>query len=152
MNSLPKIVTRQRRSCDLNPGPSSPESSTLTTRLPSHPLTGTAQFTFSGVGGGLGGRDHDLEAASGEEVTRQSDVVQLGGTTNHALCLIDPVVCVQPDHRLRQDPANHVHASVLLDSGAVGPAFKSQPQRRRVTVLGKLFTPIAPLFTKQRNW
>jgi len=36
-NSLPKTVTRQRRSCDLNPGPSAPESSTQTTRLPSHP-------------------------------------------------------------------------------------------------------------------
>ena len=34
MNSLPKTVTRQRRDCDLNPGPSAPESSTLTTRLP----------------------------------------------------------------------------------------------------------------------
>ena len=36
MNSLPKTVTRQRRDCDLNPGPSAPESSTLTTQLPSH--------------------------------------------------------------------------------------------------------------------
>ena len=35
MNSLPRTVTRQRRGCDLNPGPSAPESSTLTTRLPS---------------------------------------------------------------------------------------------------------------------
>ena len=35
-NSLPKNVIRQRRDCDLNPGPSAPESSTLTTRLPSH--------------------------------------------------------------------------------------------------------------------
>jgi len=33
VNSLPK-----RRDCDLNPGPSTPESSTLTTRLPSHPI------------------------------------------------------------------------------------------------------------------
>jgi len=31
VNSLPKTVTRQRRGCDLNPGPSVPESSTLTT-------------------------------------------------------------------------------------------------------------------------
>jgi len=31
---LPKTVTRQRRGCDLNPGPFAPESSTLTTRLP----------------------------------------------------------------------------------------------------------------------
>jgi len=32
VNSLPKTITRQRRSCDLNPGPSAPESGTLTTR------------------------------------------------------------------------------------------------------------------------
>jgi len=38
VNSLPKTVTRQRRDCDLNPDPSAPESSTLTTRLPSHPF------------------------------------------------------------------------------------------------------------------
>ena len=37
MNSLPKTVTRQCRDCDLNPSPSAPESSTLTTRLPSQP-------------------------------------------------------------------------------------------------------------------
>ena len=36
VNSLPKTVTRQRRGCDLNS--TAPESSTLTTRLPSHPL------------------------------------------------------------------------------------------------------------------
>jgi len=36
VNSLTKTVTRrQRRGCDLNPGPFAPESSTLTTRLPS---------------------------------------------------------------------------------------------------------------------
>jgi len=37
VNSLPKTVTRQRRSCDLNPGPFAPESSMLllTTGLPS---------------------------------------------------------------------------------------------------------------------
>jgi len=38
VNSLPKTVTRRRRGCDLNPGPSAPESTTLTTRLPSHPF------------------------------------------------------------------------------------------------------------------
>jgi len=40
VNSLPKTATRQRRGCDLNPGPSAPESSPLTTRLPSHPFVG----------------------------------------------------------------------------------------------------------------
>ena len=38
VNSLPKTVTRQRRGCDLNPGRSAPESSTLTARLPSYPF------------------------------------------------------------------------------------------------------------------
>ena len=33
MNSLPKTVTRQRRDCDLNPGPTAPEFSTLTTKI-----------------------------------------------------------------------------------------------------------------------
>ena len=37
----------------------------------------------------------------------------------------------------------------VLDSGAVGPGFKSQPLRCRVTVLGKLFTPIVPLSVHQ---
>jgi len=40
----------------------------------------------------------------------------------------------------------------VLDWGAEGPGFKSQSRRYRVTVLGKLFTSIVPLFTKQRNW
>jgi len=40
----------------------------------------------------------------------------------------------------------------VLDSGAEGPRFESQLRRCRVTVLGKLFTPIVPLFTKQQNW
>jgi len=33
VNSLPKTVTRLRRGCDLNPDPTTPESSALTTRL-----------------------------------------------------------------------------------------------------------------------
>ena len=40
----------------------------------------------------------------------------------------------------------------VLDSVAEGPGFKSQSRRCRVTVLGKLFTPIVPPFTKQQNW
>ena len=40
----------------------------------------------------------------------------------------------------------------VLDSSAVGPGFISKPRHCRVTVLGKLFTPIVPVFTKQQNW
>ena len=39
----------------------------------------------------------------------------------------------------------------VLDSGAEGPGCQSQPRSCRVTVLGKLFTPIVPLITKQQN-
>jgi len=36
----------------------------------------------------------------------------------------------------------------MLDWGAEGPGFKSQPRRCRVTVLGKLFTPIVKVMVK----
>ena len=57
-------------------------------------------------------------------------------------------ICRAPDH------GGWLGSRVVsgLDSGAVGPGFKSQSRRCRVTVLGKLFTPIVPLFTKQQNW
>ena len=48
VNSLPKTVTRQRRDCDLNPGPSAPESSTLTTRLPSSPASADQYLLLAG--------------------------------------------------------------------------------------------------------
>ena len=38
VNCLPKTVNGQRRGCNLNPGPSAPESSKLTARLPRHPF------------------------------------------------------------------------------------------------------------------
>ena len=47
VNSLPKTVTRQRCDCDLNPGHSAPESSTLTTRLPNHPGQGVVEKNCS---------------------------------------------------------------------------------------------------------
>jgi len=49
VNSLPKTVTRQRRGCDLNPGPSAPESSMLTTRLKSRPLVVKVKVKVNGV-------------------------------------------------------------------------------------------------------
>ena len=38
VNGLPKTVTRQRRDCDLNPGRTAAEYSTLTTRLFQSPM------------------------------------------------------------------------------------------------------------------
>ena len=40
----------------------------------------------------------------------------------------------------------------VLDLGAEGHGFKSHSRRCRLTVLGKLFTPIVPLFANQQNW
>ena len=56
VNSLPKTVTRQCRDCDLNPGPSAPESSTLTTRL--------ALRCRAGMSGGNGELSDDDEITS----------------------------------------------------------------------------------------
>ena len=44
---------------------------------------------------------------------------------------------------------NRTHAGLMRRRAWVQ---KSQAQRCRVTVLDKLFTPIVPLFIKQRNW
>jgi len=52
VNSLPMTVTRQRRGCDLNPGPSAPESSTLTTRptfISVHAASEHYEDTFVGL-------------------------------------------------------------------------------------------------------
>ena len=43
MNSLPKTVTRQRRDCDLNPGPSAPEFSMLIAKFHYTDPTGPAR-------------------------------------------------------------------------------------------------------------
>ena len=45
VNSLPKTVTRQRRDCDLNPGPSTFESSTLTTCLLTYLNSDSERYT-----------------------------------------------------------------------------------------------------------
>ena len=67
----------------------------------------------------------------GKEQTKQY-TTQHQNTTEHMLELGSRVVSV-------------------LDSGTERPGFKLQPRRCRVTVLGKLFAPIVPLFTKQQN-
>ena len=65
--------------------------------------------------------------------------------------------CATPSPRTRRNQLRRSSGGWLgsrviseLDSGAEGPGFKSQSRRCRVTVLGKLFTPIVPLFTKQQ--
>ena len=54
VSSLPKTVTRQRRGCDLNPGSTAPESSTLTTRLPSGEFGIMVEFLRTQLVSGLG--------------------------------------------------------------------------------------------------
>jgi len=61
---------------------------------------------------------------------------------------LDQFTCTVPDRCYIQE------IGIMLDSCARSRAWvhKSQARRCRVTVLGKLFTPIVPLFIKQRNW
>ena len=63
--------------------------------------------------------------------------------------MVEPLLCQYIIHNLGWLGSRVVS---VLGSGAERPGFKSQPRRCRVTVLGKLFTPIVSPFTKQRNW
>ena len=71
VNSLPKTVTRQRRNCDLNPGPSAPESSTLTTRLPSHPIVDYDMYNYS-ANNSLHGSAENSESAQANKQCKRS--------------------------------------------------------------------------------
>jgi len=81
-------------------------------------------------------------------------------TIDRILCYARPVLVVCPSELRQLHGLRHIQQPQwlgsrvvsVLDSGAEGPRFKSQPRRCRVTGLGKLFTPIVSLFTKQRNW
>jgi len=66
---------------------------------------------------------------------------------------VHPSTCMRPSFCKVFCPRGWLGSRVVsvLDSGAEGPGFRSQSRRCRVTVLGKLFTPIVPLFTKQQN-
>ena len=102
------------------------------------------------------------ESVSSDDAAADGDVMyrDLAAFT---LSVLFPADDAQPLHR-RLHRRHHVgslhrpHLGIrsrvvsVLDSGAEGPGFKSQPRRCRVTVLGRLFTPIVPLFSKQRNW
>jgi len=134
VNSLPKTVTRQRRGCDLNPDPSAPESSMLTTRLPSHPYK---PGLHKAIRYQIRSTHRDASATQSIQQLYDSDLSLQRRILRSSIhgwgWLGSRVVSV-------------------LDSGAEGPGFKSQPRRCRVTVIGKLLTPIVPLFTKQQNW
>jgi len=137
VSSLPKTVTRQRRGCDLNPGPSAPESITLTTRLPSHPQFRSRNY-FAVI----------INRVSGERIA-------IGRVSPSCALCLSPLDCFhssfepnwQPTFDLGNLQVGWLDSRVvsLLDSGAEGPGFKSQLRRCRVTVLDKLFTPIVPL-------
>jgi len=87
VNSLPKTVTRQRRDCDLNPGPTAPESSTLTIRLARNPQQGVIDRLVGSVDVRRGSsRQHLAGHARGVTAT----AIELGRSYNR---LIGQVAC-----------------------------------------------------------
>ena len=92
VNSLPKTVTRQRRDCDLNPGPSAPEFSALTTRLPSHPYVNWAPKSAHSPG--VGFEPHLIHGSLGPAIHIPNDIsigssvlVQLADVTDRPTTL-----------------------------------------------------------------
>ena len=125
MNSLPKTVTRQRRDCDLNPGPSAPESSTLTTRLPSHPLVGTAIVRAFGVQSGARSPPRRSHGPFDPSTTRTSPIRHRRASRRG--------LAVDPGDRRAARRRRRLSVDRERIVGAPGPPIASQsmPRRRR---------------------
>ena len=99
VNSLPKTVIRQRRGCDLNLGPIAPESSTLTTRLPSHPASqvdATSRNSFA-----RGRRAGGNVSSAGWQVTLCDLIWHVSSRSGEACSELTAVDCVHIVHLLR---------------------------------------------------
>jgi len=113
VNSLPKIVTRQLCGCDLNPGRFAPESSMLTTRLPSHTtsmypkIQSTLYSRNTGQPMLAGTSSSELEDFVGAKIGftfwyRLTWVVPDKGPLNRCVCVCIKVYSLWPDVRLTQ--------------------------------------------------
>ena len=131
MNSLPKTVTRQRRGCNLNPGPTAPESSTLTTRLPSHPEWCGMAGIRVGSGRRRTLRDDDLPSMKRcSSSTKRWNVSRRAGSNSYLTTYSDrsPAgTCDIPTHR---QPTNHNPACTQPPIPAGAPA--PPPKKNRV--------------------
>ena len=113
VNSLPKTVTRQRRDCDLNPDPSAPESSTLTTRLPSHrPLNYRLLCQCLTVGGGLAAMvTSSVHGSPGRTLVSRNSRVNSGGEC--------PAATAGPLTALRDDSTRRVFTTCFSPPACV---------------------------------
>ena len=126
------VVLRGRHSADSAPAPA-----------------GTHRFLAAIAGGGGSGSGGGGTGTSGSHrQTSANDPCYNDDDSRHSLFTSR---LITPPRPFRNGWLGSRVVSVL-DSGAEGPGFKSQPRRCRITVLGELFTPIVPLFTNQRNW
>ena len=140
---MPKTVTRQRRGCDLNPGPTAPESSTLTTRLPRHNRQ-SVRLTGQDFCAGLGvkrARPYDLDL----ELTLAVGDAQLDFThaqrTEH-LPADDLARAETVDKRAelavgtvadrRTQPAAHAHARARINVTAIVATYYYASWQRKL--------------------
>ena len=112
MNSLPKTVIRQRRDCDLNPGPSAPESSTLTTRLPSHPPFHPAYTN-----------NLCINVRSKPDGSQRNTARNRTDREKKQVCWI----CLQSDHNLRCPPVARQQAPAIDRYLLPAPDLSSKP-------------------------
>jgi len=129
VNCLPKTVTRQRGGCDLNPGPSAPESSTLTTRLPSHPGTVQSQKTF----------------ASHKKLCYRRRTARRVVSQNLVNCRNKLY------NKFTTKPSNGVGRLQLTDLRSIGVVIKLDRRRRRRVLLTTRSTCLAK-FSKSGVW
>ena len=132
VNSLPKTVTRQRRNCDLNPGPSAPGSSTPATRLPMHRCTrgvivnSPLHCCTSGGVESAGERHQGVRLAATHAPDRTSRVHQ-ALPRRHRAARVEPRQPLQST--LPGDP--QAGTSGPRPAGKLPPAYKYACRRRR---------------------
>jgi len=89
-----------------------------------------------------------MRHSAGADSTQTTDASKMHSAIQDALNQHSCLLFRASDRHLQLSSLQVVARSrvvSVLDSGAVGLGFKSQPRCCRVTVLGKLFTPIVPL-------
>jgi len=155
VNSLPKTVTRQRRDCDLNPGPSAPESSTLTTRLPSANMTlskNRKYITYRNAVGGRPSHDRWYSAQNGEDWSRSSgDMLPLPTDASTQTYLHITKLCWQLTSKELLKTYNNSDLSLLLFLPQNWPLCRCVSQGRTFCLFYSYFVSIKKHDSKQ-NW
>jgi len=100
---------------------------------------------------GVQGRNPGRESG-GRSPPEADDFSQLKGYLDVTSGILGGMAFLPPPLKSASAPDGSVAEWLACWTQAQKGPASNRSRRCRVTVLGKLFTPIVPLFTKQQNW